>query len=106
MESEGGQMYLNLKRCQYGIDPGLYSKELCKHIGLLFLNDPQHYILNPKELIEKSHKLTKAIGSTTVCLMTLDDQKLLLRTAFVGDSGYAIYRIIDEKFQLIFKSSE
>ena len=106
MELEDGIMYKNLIDNQHGVDPGLYSKELCKHISLLFLNDPQHYILNPKELIEKSHNLTKAIGSTTVCLMTLDDEKLLLRTAFVGDSAYAIFRKQDDKYQLIFKSKE
>lgn len=101
----GGQVsYLIFKKIV--VDPGFYSKELCQHIEKLFTEYSRHYILNPKELIVDAHELTKAIGSTTVCLMTLEDHKLILRTAFVGNSAYAIYRIHEEMVQLIFKSKE
>lgn len=69
---------------------------------MLFIINPLHYIANPKKLIEDSRQFTRAIGSTTVCLMTLDDNKLILRTAKVGNSGYAIYRLKGEEFQLVF----
>ena len=51
-----------------------------------------------------AHKLSKAFGGTTLCVLTLDNQQLLLRSALVGDSGYAIYRLFENKFSLFFKS--
>ena len=52
--------------------------------------------------------MTKAIGSTTVCVLTLEPHHLLMRGAFVGDSGYAIYRLNSEtkEYDLHFKSEE
>lgn len=76
----------------YGIDPGKYSKDFCKHAGNLFNQGMDKYIKDPKQLIIDSHKITKQIGSTTVCVVTLEDKQPLLHTAYVGDSGYIIYR--------------
>lgn len=48
--------------------------------------------------------MTKAIGSTTVCVATL--QENMLKTALIGDSGYALYRRKEKYFELMFKSKE
>ena len=58
---------------QIGVDPGRYSNELCELIGDLFIINEDHYIYHPKALIEDSHKMNEASGSTTVCMMTLED---------------------------------
>lgn len=73
-------------------------------MGNLFTKDPLMYSYNSRGLIVKAHNLTNAIGSTTVCMMTLDQDELILRTANIGDSGFAIYRLGDENFKLIEKS--
>jgi hypothetical protein len=40
-----------------------------------------------------------------VCVVTIDDHQLLVRSSFVGDSGYAIFRKnMEDKFEIIFKS--
>ena len=80
---------------ELGVDPGLYSKELVKHIEENFKKSASSYILDPKSLIIDSYNLTKAIGSTTCCVITLDTEKPILRTSYIGDSGYAIYRKFD-----------
>ena len=72
----------------------------------LFANHPWYYTVYPKYLIVDSHNNTKAIGGTTVCVMTLDEETLFLRTAHVGDSGYALYRMQDEGYELIYKSQD
>ncbi|CAD8196302.1 unnamed protein product [Paramecium pentaurelia] len=86
-----------------GIDPGLYSKELCKKLEEAFKQNPED-LKNPKKYIIAAHKVTKAKGSTTVCVVSINQGDL--RSSLVGDSGYAIYRKIDDKYQLNFKSTE
>jgi len=76
----------------HGVDPGLYSKELVKHIESNFSQNIQKYIQSPQDLIIDSHAMTRAIGSTTCCILTIDEHKPLLNTSYIGDSGYAIFR--------------
>lgn len=57
----------------HGVDPGKYSKQLAKNMETLFNEKVQYYIENPKTLIAQAHKITKEIGSTTVCTLTIDD---------------------------------
>lgn len=45
---------------------------------------------NPKKYIIAAHKVTKEVGSTTVCIVSLSEREM--KSSLVGDSGYAIYR--------------
>ena len=57
----------------YGIDPGKYSKLYCKNLCMLFEKDQKKYLTEPKVLLTEAHAYTKEIGSTTVCIVTVDD---------------------------------
>lgn len=57
---------------ELGIDPGLYSKELCLHMKNVVEKDETKYLPNPKQLIIDIKNLTKAQGSTTVCVAVMD----------------------------------
>ncbi|KAM3136721.1 hypothetical protein pb186bvf_011166 [Paramecium bursaria] len=84
----------------YGVDPGLYSKELCLRIKEIYLKDTQ---IDSKQLIIQAAKATKATGSSTVCVMKIGQT---IDASFVGDSGYAIYRKKENEYELLFKSEE
>ncbi len=43
-------------------------------------------------MIVASHALTKAVGSTTACVITIDDDLPVIYSSYIGDSGYTIYR--------------
>ena len=43
-------------------------------------------------MIIQAHGRVKEIGSSTLVLVSLDEEQPLLRTAYIGDSGYTIFR--------------
>lgn len=51
-------------------------------------------ISNPKELIIESAQKTKSLGSSTLCILTLEEQNPIIKAAYIGDSGYFIYRFL------------
>lgn len=59
-----------------------------------------------KEILIKSAYRTKAIGSSTCCLILLDTNSNKIFTANIGDSGYLILRYEEGKLVEIFKSEE
>lgn len=83
----------------------MYSKELCRKLEEFYKANPEA-AKTPKKLIIAAHKATKAVGSSTICVLSLDEQTL--KAAFVGDSGYAIYRKKEgeDRFEIVFKSKE
>lgn len=95
-----------------GVDPALYSKELCKNIKESFKN----YFCNnknvslsskvAKDMLINSAMLTKSLGSSTCCLLLLDKENKKLYSSYIGDSLYMIIRYIDHKFQMIYLSPE
>ncbi|KRX04094.1 Protein phosphatase 2C (PP2C)-like domain [Pseudocohnilembus persalinus] len=92
----------------HGVDAGKYSKKLASHIDELFQKTPQTYIEDPKSIIIDAHTLTKEIGSTTCCVLTINDQdENNLKTSYIGDSGYVIYRKTSQStFETIYVSEE
>ena len=78
-----------------GIDPAIYSRQLCKNIL-----KHQPITICPKELLIKAAVDNKEIGSATcvVCVLTGNT----LRTANLGDSGYMLVR----DGHLLYKSEE
>ena len=61
--------------------------------------------MNPKELIIASAKSSKNKGSATLVLMAIDDEGVI-RSSYIGDSGYILLRPKRNSFELIFESDE
>jgi protein phosphatase PTC7 len=60
-----------------------------------------------KQLLVKSAKQNKELGSSTVCVLILDNKKNELHTGYLGDSCYLIARPKGiGNFELFFKSEE
>lgn len=89
-----------------GIDPSLYSNKLVDNCKTNFYSNPQYYSRNLKLLGNKSASSLYILGSSTLVMVALDPESLLLHTNNIGDSGYMILRKVDEVYQVIFKSSE
>jgi protein phosphatase PTC7 len=87
-----------------GVDPGLFSKQLCKDIQAIFdKNAETKYSL--KQILIEAVKRNKHMGSSTACLAMIDaDDKL--KTTNLGDSGYVIFRSTNGKIEKIFRSKE
>lgn len=64
----------------------------CSRIETLYLRNWSEYKNSLKNMMIKAHGMTKEIGSTTLVLTSLDEDKPILRTAYIGDSGYTLYR--------------
>jgi len=56
------------------------------------LKNTQLYQKSPKKLIIASAALSTQTGSSTCCVLTIDPKSKVLRTSYIGDSGYLIYR--------------
>lgn len=56
----------------HGVDPGKYSKKLCKIIGNKITNNFEQYIDHPDKLLHESWKENKEEGSTTICMLSMN----------------------------------
>ena len=58
----------------HGVDPGLYSKKLCKIMQELFANPAtqKEYINFPQKLIGEAVKRNRETGTTTICVLSLE----------------------------------
>ncbi|KAM7512262.1 hypothetical protein LguiB_011137 [Lonicera macranthoides] len=72
-----------------GVDAGLYARELMakSHLAILSQGGPP---TNPKHVLTKAFLNTKAKGSSTACIVTLDHD--CLHAVNVGDSGFMLIR--------------
>ena len=57
---------------QYGVDSGLYSKNLCKIINDLFDGNQDYYINRPDKLLKLAVRSNTVIGSSTITIITLN----------------------------------
>lgn len=71
-----------------GIDPSKYPKNLVKNIEINFKEKTPLYEANPFDLLCDSVGMTHDEGSTTCCVITLDEKKPLLYSSYIGDSGF------------------
>lgn len=53
------------------------------------------YIEEPKKLIADAVRQNKEMGTTTICVLSLENKTALLRAAYLGDSVFAVYRPLD-----------
>ena len=56
-----------------GVDSGLYSRELMSNSVTAVQEEPKGCV-DPARVLEKAHSITKAKGSSTACIMALNDQ--------------------------------
>lgn len=107
-----------------GVDPALYSKELCKNLSKNYeiwelSNDIDKNNKNKKggissitsttlkNLLINSVQETKSLGSSTITTLLLDNVKKVLYTAYLGDSLYMILRLNSNgKYILLYKSED
>lgn len=59
----------------YGIDAGLYSRELMSNSITAIQDEPKGSI-DPFRVLEKAYSSTKAKGSSTACIIALTEQVL------------------------------
>ncbi|EAS01026.1 serine/threonine phosphatase 2C (macronuclear) [Tetrahymena thermophila SB210] len=76
-----------------GIDPAEYSRGLIRNVEQNYKSNVLKYISNPKLLLIHSAQATQIMGSSTLVLVTVDQEKNILKTSYIGDSGYCIYRL-------------
>lgn len=78
-----------------GVDPGLFSKQLCKDFQSLYNKD---FSKTLKEILLKAVTMNDFTGSSTACLAKLvtSNNKTVLQTTNLGDSGYILYRAYQE----------
>lgn len=79
-----------------GVDPSKYSKELCDNILKEFLKNGAKYHSNIKKIFVDAANKTKATGSATFCMCSLDLEKNYVHTINLGDSGYMLIRSVTE----------
>ncbi|XLT05762.1 hypothetical protein HN51_044511 [Arachis hypogaea] len=56
-----------------GVNAGFYSRELMSHSVDAIQEEPKGSI-DPARVLEKAHSITKAMGSSTACIIALTDQ--------------------------------
>lgn len=74
-----------------GVDPAIYSKNLCKNIDNL-IKQKEIYIEEPKQLLCDAVADNRHVGSCTCVIATLDKYTPKLLTCNLGDSGYMLLR--------------
>ncbi|XP_057740686.1 probable protein phosphatase 2C 55 [Arachis stenosperma] len=72
-----------------GVHAGFYSRELMSHSVDAIQKEPKGSI-DPARVLEKAHSITKAMGSSTACIIALTDQGL--NAINLGDSGFMVIR--------------
>lgn len=56
--------------------------------------------------MDKSHLATKFLGSSTLVLVSIDPVNPKIHVSYIGDSGYMLFRIIDNKVIKLIESVE
>ncbi|CDW74148.1 serine threonine family 2c [Stylonychia lemnae] len=79
-----------------GVDPGLFSRQLVSLISLERHHNDQQTL---KNILVEAVKKTTFKGSSTACLARINQNLggAVLETTNLGDSGYALFRIKDER---------
>ncbi|KAJ7948762.1 Protein phosphatase 2C family protein [Quillaja saponaria] len=74
-----------------GIDGGEYARQLMKNSLIAVQNQPRGAV-DLKKVLREGYLQTKAQGSSTACIITLNEQKRRLHAINVGDSGFILFR--------------
>ena len=88
-----------------GVDPSKYAWELMRNVEKY-----SNYLLEPdrtsKSILTKAAFDCKEIGSSTCSLILLNKSSSILDAINIGDSGFYIYRKVENELKLIDKSKE
>ncbi|TXG60281.1 hypothetical protein EZV62_014854 [Acer yangbiense] len=76
-----------------GIDSGEYSRQLMNN-SLIALNhqETRSGHVDPTRVLEEAYYVTSCQGSSTACIIALNDDDHCLHVANVGDSGFLVFR--------------
>ncbi|EGR31765.1 hypothetical protein IMG5_102650 [Ichthyophthirius multifiliis] len=95
------------KWAEKGIDPAEYSRELIKNVQKFYSQNILKYIQNPKILLIHAAKETNVVGSSTLLILALDKQTNVLKSTYIGDTGYLIFRLDENNIpKLIYQFKE
>lgn len=78
-----------------GVDPALFSNELCRNILQIYTEKYSRmavFKIKLKDIFVEAVKRTKAKGSSTMVMATLDKTEPILETLNLGDSGLILAR--------------
>ncbi|KAM3700898.1 hypothetical protein ACJW31_05G132800 [Castanea mollissima] len=77
---------------RYGVDAGKYARQLMLNVvtAVQKQQSPLNRIVDLRQALEEGFLNTKAMGSSTACIVTFKDY--YLRAINVGDSGFKIFR--------------
>ncbi|OMO79820.1 phosphatase 2C (PP2C)-like protein [Corchorus capsularis] len=73
-----------------GIDAGIYARELMNNALMAILTQPDRQV-DPMTVLSEAYSKTKALGSSTACIITLKDDNML-HAVNMGDSGFMLIR--------------
>ncbi|KAK8284083.1 hypothetical protein V6Z12_D08G135300 [Gossypium hirsutum] len=83
---------------KHGVDAGLYAAELINNSLLATLTQPLTQV-DPMKVLDEAFSKTKAQGSSTACIITLQEGNML-HAVNVGDSRFMVIR----RVEIIYKS--
>ncbi|KAB2017054.1 hypothetical protein ES319_D08G134000v1 [Gossypium barbadense] len=83
---------------KHGVDAGLYAAELINNSLLATLTQPLTQV-DPMKVLDEAFSKTKAQGSSTACIITLQEGNML-HAVKVGDSRFMVIR----RVEIIYKS--
>ncbi|MQL82763.1 hypothetical protein Taro_015244, partial [Colocasia esculenta] len=72
-----------------GVDSGKYARELMSNSVSAIQDEPKGSV-DPARVLEKAYSSTKAMGSSTACIVALTDQGV--NAVNLGDSGFILVR--------------
>ncbi|KAK4262195.1 hypothetical protein QN277_027780 [Acacia crassicarpa] len=72
-----------------GVNAGIFARELMSNSVRAIQEEPQDSI-NPLRVLERAHSCTTAKGSSTACIIALNDKGL--HAINLGDSGFVVIR--------------
>lgn len=81
---------------EVGIDAGEYARELMYN-SISSIKNESTTSIDPLKVLEEAHASTKAQGSSTACIIALNDQGI--HAINVGDSGFIVIRDGSTVFQ-------
>ena len=84
-----------------GVDAGKYSRELMAHASEYVADTGS---IDPGRILAEAYKCTKAIGTTTACVLSVKDG--IMRASNLGDSGFILLRHDQQRWRVVSKSTE
>lgn len=77
----------------HGIDSGLYSRELMSNSVNAVHEEPKG-LVDPARVLEKAHSSTKAKGSSTACIIALNNEQVTPLPTSISQLDYTVMLFI------------